>query len=316
MSRHTRVVAEGVPHHITQRGNNRQDVFLLDEDRRFYIETLRAKSEQHGLTILGYCLMSNHVHLVALPTHAVSLARAGGQAHWRYSMRFNKQYGFNGLFNVDFQPSYTTSDGDPLLVRELDERLGLGKLIDEHLSDSRQGTNKKFPFLDLPRQSVDSHLAGDELDAAVVPPFPSQPGAATTERPGLQPGQRVAAAGAAAADQELVADEPAAAADENGRAAGQARLLLLAAVGRGTSEPQAVRPHPAQDLGAATAERVERSLASAKSGCRGVKLGGVSEKLPAHRRIVPFGERKGPVEALRSGPVRACGQERLAFKRE
>ena len=90
------MVAEGVPHHITQRGNNRQDVFLLDEDRRFYIETLRAKSEQHGLTILGYCLMSNHVHLVALPTHAMSLARAGGQAHWRYSMRFNKQYGRKG----------------------------------------------------------------------------------------------------------------------------------------------------------------------------------------------------------------------------
>ena len=72
--RQARVVAEGVPHHITQRGNNRQDVFLLDEDRRFYIETLRAKSEQHGLTILGYCLMSNHVHLVVLSPHAMSLA--------------------------------------------------------------------------------------------------------------------------------------------------------------------------------------------------------------------------------------------------
>ena len=63
-------------------------------------------------------------------------------------------------------------------------------------------------------------------------------------------------------------------------------------------------------------ERVERSLASAKSGCCGVKLGGVPEKPPSDRRIVPFGERKGLVEALRSGPVRACGQERLAFKRE
>jgi putative transposase len=64
MARAARVVAEGVPHHITQRGNNRQNVFLLDEDRRFYIEALRAKSRQHGLTILGYCLMTNHVHLI------------------------------------------------------------------------------------------------------------------------------------------------------------------------------------------------------------------------------------------------------------
>ncbi len=47
-------------------------------------------------------------------------------------------------------------------MRELDERLGLGELIDEHLCDSRQGANKKFPFADLLRQSVYSRLAGYE----------------------------------------------------------------------------------------------------------------------------------------------------------
>ena len=158
--------------------------------------------------------------------------------------------------------------------------------------------------------------AGDELDASVVSSLPGKPSAAATRRSGLQPGQSLAATGTATAHQELVADEPAAAADEDGRAAGEACSLLLVVIGRGTSEPQAVRRHAAQDLGAATAERVERSLASAKSGCCGVKLGGVSEKLPSDRRMVPFGERKGPVQALRSGPVRARGQERLAFKRE
>ena len=86
MPRQARVVAVDVPHHITHRGNNRQDVFLLDEDRRSYIEALRAKSQQHGLTVLGYCLMTNHVHLVAIPRQATSLARAVGQAHWRYSI--------------------------------------------------------------------------------------------------------------------------------------------------------------------------------------------------------------------------------------
>ena len=49
-----------------------------------------------------------------------------------------------------------------ILVRELDERLGLGELIDEHLSDSRQGTNKQFTLADLLRQSVYSRLAGYE----------------------------------------------------------------------------------------------------------------------------------------------------------
>ena len=72
------------------------------------------------------------------------------------------QLTFNGFLKVDFQGSRVTSDGGLLLVRELDERLGLGKLIDEHLTDSRQGTNKKFPLADLLRQSVYSRLAGYE----------------------------------------------------------------------------------------------------------------------------------------------------------
>ena len=70
------------------------------------------------------------------------------------------QLSFNGLLEVDFQGSHVTSDGGLLLVRELDERLGLGRLIEEPLSDSRQGANKKFPFVDLLRQSVYSRLAG------------------------------------------------------------------------------------------------------------------------------------------------------------
>ena len=91
-----RVVAEGVPHHITQRGNNRQNVFLLDEDRRFYLETLKAKCREHGVAVLGYCLMTNHVHLVAIPRHPDSLARALGQADGQYAAWFNKRHQRSG----------------------------------------------------------------------------------------------------------------------------------------------------------------------------------------------------------------------------
>ena len=83
MSRQAGVVAEGVPHHATQRGNNHQDIFLTDDDRRFSIQMLREKSVQFGLTILGYCLMTNHVHVVAVPRRPNSLAKALGQTHWR-----------------------------------------------------------------------------------------------------------------------------------------------------------------------------------------------------------------------------------------
>ena len=72
------------------------------------------------------------------------------------------QLSFNGLLKVDFQGSRVTSDGGLILIRELDQRLGLGKLIEEHLSDSRQGTNKQFTLADLLRQSVYSRLAGYE----------------------------------------------------------------------------------------------------------------------------------------------------------
>ena len=80
------------------------------------------------------------------------------------------QLTFNGLLKVDFQGSHVTSDGGLILVRELDERLGFGELIDEHVSDSRQGTNKQFTLADLLRQSVYSRLAGyeDLNDAARV----------------------------------------------------------------------------------------------------------------------------------------------------
>jgi Transposase DDE domain group 1 len=66
------------------------------------------------------------------------------------------------LLKVDFQGSRVTSDGGLILVRGLDERLGFGGLIEEHLADSRRGKNTQFPFADLLRQSACSRLAGYE----------------------------------------------------------------------------------------------------------------------------------------------------------
>ena len=78
------------------------------------------------------------------------------------------QLSFDGSLKVDFQGSRVTSDGGLIRIRELDERLGLGKLIEEHLSDSRQGSNKKFPLADLLPQSVYSRLAGyEDLNDAI-----------------------------------------------------------------------------------------------------------------------------------------------------
>jgi DDE family transposase len=72
------------------------------------------------------------------------------------------QFTFNGFLKVAFQGSSVTSDAGLILIRELDERLGLEAIIDEHLSDSRHGLNTQFPLPDLLRQSVYSRLAGYE----------------------------------------------------------------------------------------------------------------------------------------------------------
>ena len=71
------------------------------------------------------------------------------------------QLSFNSSLKVDFQGSRVTSDGGLLLVRELDERLGFGELIERHLTDGR-GRNSQLPLTDLVRQSVYSRLAGYE----------------------------------------------------------------------------------------------------------------------------------------------------------
>jgi putative transposase len=67
MPRRARVVVAGAPHPITQRGNNRQQVFFAPGDHRCYLECLTRHARLHGLALLGYCLMPNHVHLIAIP---------------------------------------------------------------------------------------------------------------------------------------------------------------------------------------------------------------------------------------------------------
>ena len=81
MPRLARIVVPGVPHHVTQRGNNRQDVFFVDDDRRAYLQLLAQQAERFELRVLGYCLMTNHVHLVVIPEHEASLAKAVGRTH-------------------------------------------------------------------------------------------------------------------------------------------------------------------------------------------------------------------------------------------
>ncbi|MCZ2155865.1 MAG: transposase [Bryobacterales bacterium] len=76
MARSKRVVAVGCPHHITQRGNYRQDVFFSEQDRSVYLSLLAGYAAEHGLRVLGFCRMTNHIHRIAVPGRADYLADA------------------------------------------------------------------------------------------------------------------------------------------------------------------------------------------------------------------------------------------------
>jgi putative transposase len=89
MARFARVVIPGCWHHITQRGNHRQPVFFDDSDREFYCRLLRRHTARHGVRITGYCLMGNHVHLLAIPESATGLAHALGRTHVDYARWIN-----------------------------------------------------------------------------------------------------------------------------------------------------------------------------------------------------------------------------------
>ena len=93
MPRTPRVVIPGVPHHVVQRGNNRQDVFFTDADREYYLEMLGRQCEKFGLVIDAYCLMTNHVHLVATPHAADSLAKGVGRTNLYYTRYVNRLHG-------------------------------------------------------------------------------------------------------------------------------------------------------------------------------------------------------------------------------
>jgi putative transposase len=96
MARIARVVAPGCPHHVVQRGNNRGPVFFSEDDRRLYLAILGRQCRRHDLALHAYCLMTNHVHLIATPRGPASLANAIGRAHWIYAQKLNRRLGRSG----------------------------------------------------------------------------------------------------------------------------------------------------------------------------------------------------------------------------
>ena len=96
MPRIARIVIPNYPHHIIQRGNRSQNVFFSDQDKKSYIQLLRKHAIESGVDFWAYCLMDNHVHLIAVPRNEDSLARGIGEAHRNYTRLINFREGWKG----------------------------------------------------------------------------------------------------------------------------------------------------------------------------------------------------------------------------
>ena len=134
MARLARVVVPGHPHHVTQRGNRRQQTFFSDTDYQLYKGLLASWCAREGVEIWAYCLMPNHLHLVATPHRAQALAAAIGEAHRRYTRAINFGHGWRGYLLVQepFLRSISHGDHAHAAVHRFDQ---LGHRCQHQLAD-------------------------------------------------------------------------------------------------------------------------------------------------------------------------------------
>ncbi|HLX63027.1 MAG TPA: transposase [Planctomycetota bacterium] len=98
MGRFARVVIPGLPHHVTQRGNDRQRIFFSDDDRHYYLSLYRHYARRFGIKTLAYCLMNNYVHWVVLPEGECALGQAFHAIDTKYAARANVRRHRTGHF--------------------------------------------------------------------------------------------------------------------------------------------------------------------------------------------------------------------------
>jgi len=179
MARLARAVVPGVPHHVTQRGNRRQDTFFCDEDFATYKALMAEWCAKCAVEVWAYCLMTNHVHLILVPSDETGLARAVGEAHRRYTRHVNGREGWTGYLWQGRFSSYPMDEAHLLAAAAYVERnpvqAGLTKTAREypwssaraHLSGSDDGLVCTAPLLErypdwavLLRREIDDETLG------------------------------------------------------------------------------------------------------------------------------------------------------------
>jgi putative transposase len=147
MPRTARIVIPGTPHHVVQRGNRRQRTFFSPADYRTYLRIAAEEFAAAGVSVWTYCLMPNHVHLIAAPSSEDGLARAVGRTHLRYTRLINEREGWRGFLWQGRFASFPMDEGHLLACARY---VGLNPVRARLVASATQ----------WPWSSVRAHVAG------------------------------------------------------------------------------------------------------------------------------------------------------------
>lgn len=158
MPRIARLVVPGFPHHITQRGNRKMRTFFSSRDYQRYIGLIADEKNKAGVEIWAYCLMPNHVHIIAVPEAADSFCRLFRSAHQRYTRYINMREEWQGHLWQERFHSFV-----------MDEQHLIAAVRYVEMNPVRAG------LVDEPEQwrwsSVHAHLRGEDCQLVSVVPM-------------------------------------------------------------------------------------------------------------------------------------------------
>ncbi len=158
MARLARVVAPGVPHMVTQRGNRGQDVFFEKEDYANYLALLAEGCQAAKTKVWAYCLLPTHVHLILVPSDPDGLRAALGESHRRYTWQVNQREGWRGYLWQGRFASFPTDE---------EHLLACARYIE--LAPVREGLVRRAR--DWKWSSTRAHLAGEDDVVVEVEPL-------------------------------------------------------------------------------------------------------------------------------------------------
>jgi putative transposase len=161
MARIARIIVPDTPHHITQRGNRRQQTFFGEADYREYIALMAQWCRKYQVEIWAWCLMPNHVHLIAVPKSEDGLARAIGEAHRRYTRMINERQGWKGHLWQERFASYPMDENHLLAAARYIEMNPVAAGLVESPGD-------------YPWSSAQAHLSGERDGLTTIKPLLSR----------------------------------------------------------------------------------------------------------------------------------------------